>query len=246
MILPTLLVLGIMMLAVGALAGWLIGMTYPGMGGQQPPPQNSSPAGQLVPGVQPGTTGIIIANRVIIAGASGELLVYAPSAGAGNLLASISGQATTDSFSNTVEEGIASYATISGQVYAAQLGTVTTASGTLIGFFIQDLTSPANTPGGFLGAATNAGCEIQMYSGMSTGVSTGSLISCADSTFSGLANGEIIMNASAISGVINVPQTPTQTLQAAAPAAYSQSYTQGTVNRVNTLINQLQAAGVTA
>jgi hypothetical protein len=85
-------------------------MTYPGLGGQQPPPQNATPAGQLTPGVTPGVTGQIVATRVIIVGANGELLVYAPTAGAGNLVASVAGAAAVDPFGNNLVAGHASYA----------------------------------------------------------------------------------------------------------------------------------------
>jgi len=77
-------------------------VTYPGLGGQQPPPLNASPAQQLVPGVQPGTTGQIVASRVIIIGSGGDLFVYEPTAALGNLKVSISGTVGggTDSFGN--------------------------------------------------------------------------------------------------------------------------------------------------
>jgi hypothetical protein len=92
-------------------------MTYPGLGGQQSPPQNAAPAGQLVPGVQPGVSSQIIASRVIIIGTGGELLVYSPTAASGNLIASIAGAATTDSFGDNVLQGNASY----GATFAAAL-----------------------------------------------------------------------------------------------------------------------------
>lgn len=81
-------------------------MTFPGLGGQQPPPQNSAPAGQLTPGIQPGASGQVVAQRVIIIGTGGELLVYSPAAGAGNLILSIAGSAGTDSFGNTFPAGL--------------------------------------------------------------------------------------------------------------------------------------------
>jgi hypothetical protein len=46
---------------------------------------------------------------VIIIGTGGELLVYTPAAAAGNLIASVAGAATTDTFGNQVLEGVASY-----------------------------------------------------------------------------------------------------------------------------------------
>jgi hypothetical protein len=106
-------------------------VTYPGLGGQQPAPQNASPAGQLVPGVQPGVSSQVVASRVIIIGTGGELLVYSPSAGVGTLIASVAGAATTDSFGNHVLQGTASYA--SG--FAASLigGAVAFYTGSLAG-----------------------------------------------------------------------------------------------------------------
>ena len=85
-------------------------MTYPGLGGQQAPPQNAAPAGQLVPGVQPGVTGQIVATRVVIIGSGGELFVYSPTRAAGNLIASIAGAAGTDPLGNHFLAGVASYA----------------------------------------------------------------------------------------------------------------------------------------
>ena len=86
-------------------------MTYPGLGGQQPPPQNSAPSGQLTPGVTPGVSGQVVASRVIIIGTGGELLVYSPAAGAGNLIASVAGSAGTDQYGNAEQVAITSYVT---------------------------------------------------------------------------------------------------------------------------------------
>jgi hypothetical protein len=84
-------------------------MTIPGLGGQQPPPQNAAPAGQLTPGVTPGVSGQLIATRVIISGTGGELLVYTPFAGPGNLVASIAATEGTDNFGNAFLPNITSY-----------------------------------------------------------------------------------------------------------------------------------------
>jgi len=111
--------MGAAMLAVGCVAWWLAAMTYPGWGGQQAPPQNASPAAQLVPGVQPGTTGQIIATRVIIIGSNGDLLVYSSTPAAGNLIESISGAAGTDHFGNNFVAGTASYAATFAAALAA-------------------------------------------------------------------------------------------------------------------------------
>jgi len=224
-------------------------MTYPGLGGQQAPPQNASPAGQLVPGVQPGVSNfIVLAHTVIVFGPTGAMVgvfVYAAGTtpGAGNQpIASITNQ-TTDPYGNTVETGVAAYTTVGGDLIAVQIGLGSFFGSPAAGLFTHDLTAPAATDP-FVGALGKG--DIVISTGQSTGLATAAGIECTDSVVSGLANGNIQLVAGSISGTINMPQTPTQTLQGAAPAAYSQSFTQGTVNRVNTLINQLAAAGVTA
>lgn len=51
----------------------------------------------------------IIANSVVIVGPNGEFLVYNPTQASGTLVTSIVGQATTDSISNDVLQGVTSY-----------------------------------------------------------------------------------------------------------------------------------------
>jgi len=93
--------------------GWLAGllaMTVPGLGGQQPPPQNSAPAAPLVPGIQPGVT-----NRFVTLYAGNTIInptgifVYSGTPGAGDLVASIVHNAGTDQYGNHYLAGIASY-----------------------------------------------------------------------------------------------------------------------------------------
>jgi hypothetical protein len=61
-------------------------------------------------GVQPGVTGqVVTANRVIIFGTNGELLVYSGTPEFGNLLASISGIDTADQFGNFISAGVVVY-----------------------------------------------------------------------------------------------------------------------------------------
>jgi hypothetical protein len=84
-------------------------VTWPGLGGQQVAPVNA-PAGQATPiGVTPGTTGLVIARQVIIIGSGGQLLVYSPTAAAGNLIASIAGAAGTDTYGNKYLAGFTTY-----------------------------------------------------------------------------------------------------------------------------------------
>jgi hypothetical protein len=69
-------------------------------------PLNAPPAGNAAPGVQPGNTRLIVANKVIIIGDTGGLFVYAPTPAAGNLIASIAAEAGTDQFGNSYPAGI--------------------------------------------------------------------------------------------------------------------------------------------
>ena len=121
-------------------------MTYPGLGGQQPPPQNAAPAQQLVPGVQPGATGQVVASRVIIIGTGGELLVYTPTAAAGNLLVSIAGSAGTDSFGNSYPAGLSVGLPGGPQIQIADVG----GTGT-----IQITSGSADFTAGLLDAGVN-------------------------------------------------------------------------------------------
>lgn len=50
-----------------------------------------------------------VQNQVIIAGNSGQLLVYSPTPGAGNLISSISARAFTDPYGNAVLRGVVDY-----------------------------------------------------------------------------------------------------------------------------------------
>lgn len=51
----------------------------------------------------------IVANTVVIEGSNGYLLVYSGSPEAGNLIASIAGEAFTDAYGNNVLQGVGSY-----------------------------------------------------------------------------------------------------------------------------------------
>lgn len=66
---------------------------------------------------------LIVANKVIIEGTNGELLVYSGTPAFGNLIASIAGADFTDGLGNAGLEGIVSYipATGTGGAYAAVL-----------------------------------------------------------------------------------------------------------------------------
>jgi hypothetical protein len=69
------------------------------------------------------TKGLIQGPQVVIAGANGELLVYSPAGGAGNLIASIAGQAGTDQYGNSFLTGVSSYLVL-GTALALQINGV--------------------------------------------------------------------------------------------------------------------------
>jgi hypothetical protein len=75
-------------------------------------PVNAPGQQAATPGVQAGISNTVVtANRVIIFGANGELLVYSGTPAFGNLLASISGTNATDQYGNFVVAGVTVYGT---------------------------------------------------------------------------------------------------------------------------------------
>jgi len=110
--------------------------TVPGAGGLQRPPVNQ-PAGQATPvGVQPGVQNGVF-RRVTIIGSGGELLVYSPTAAAGNLIASVAGAAFTDQYKNIGLAGVASYDQAAGQASALFAAQVLYYTGSLTAGWVQ-------------------------------------------------------------------------------------------------------------
>jgi len=89
-------------------------MTYPGLGGQQPPPQNAAPAASLVPGVTPGVPPILRVTEIIITPGSvleGIFTYSSNPPAAGTLTESASVEtAGTDAYGNHYLAGHATYA----------------------------------------------------------------------------------------------------------------------------------------
>lgn len=83
-------------------------MTTPGLPGDKLyPPMNAPGGGQTVPGVQPGTSsGIILAQYVIIFGPTGGMFVYAGTPALGNPPIYSVSNANADPYGNTVLPGI--------------------------------------------------------------------------------------------------------------------------------------------
>lgn len=170
-------------------------MTFPGAGGQVPPRPDQKAIPQPAVPVSPGGN-VVRASKVIIIGSAGELLVYSPTAAAGNLIASIAGQSGTDPYGNTFEEGIAAYVTTGGKTYALQLGSQQVEGVTAPAFWIADLTSPGFEPPAYTATQSGAGGSgAEIYSGKSTSLSTPGFIAVEDSTESGVTNGLIILGA---------------------------------------------------
>lgn len=61
------------------------------------------------PAISPSSGDVVRAREVIIIGTGGLLLVYSPTAGTGDLIASIAGAAGTDQYGNTYVQGFGSY-----------------------------------------------------------------------------------------------------------------------------------------
>jgi hypothetical protein len=67
------------------------------------------------PAVPPGSsTGIVRAREVIVSGSNGGVFVYSGKPAAGNMIASITGSAGTDSYGNSYYAGLSSYSTLGG------------------------------------------------------------------------------------------------------------------------------------
>lgn len=76
-------------------------MTVPGMGGLAPKPLNAPPGVPLPVGVQAGaSSAVVVANRVIIIGEAGEVLIYNGTPGPGTLAVAITGSAGADQYGN--------------------------------------------------------------------------------------------------------------------------------------------------
>ncbi len=179
-------------------------MTIPGLGGQTPQRPDQAYAGTQGQAVAPGSPAVVRARLVIISGANGGLFVYSPSPGAGNLIASIAAMAGTDQFGNSYVEGVATYVTIAGTIYALEVGSQT-GSGTA--FLVHNLTSPPNSDPLFSAIqASPAGCVAAVQSGKSTAGSSQAAVDVADSTASGFAGGqvEVIAGQTTIDGNMTV------------------------------------------
>ncbi len=177
------------------------------------------------------------------------IFTYSGPPALGNLIFSSAPAAGTDDFGNAYVQGAAAYVTLGGDRIALQLGLSSFGGTPAAAFFTHDETSPAFSDpmvGGT--SATPAGCISVLFSGESLNTSAGSGIEAADSTASGVAGGTVTIVAgqttlNSSGGPIPITNTDL-TPEGAAPATYSQSYTQFMANRVTALVNTIIAAGI--
>lgn len=137
--------------------------------------------------------GTVVASKVIIFGTNGDLLVYQPVPGTGNLIASIAATGGTDPYGNTFLAGVVSYLNTGElaqldagflQLRPAGLG-VGAASG-----FIE-----ADVPGDiFMASGTENGVDTQAGISVTSANSTGALTAGKSSI--SLAANQVALNAS--------------------------------------------------
>jgi hypothetical protein len=89
------------------------------------PPLNAAPAGNVSPGIQPGTTGnIVLAQYVIVFGASGGWFIYDGTPAPGNAPIYWGGNVSADPYGNALTQGI-----WAGQPGSIQIGIQTSGPG---------------------------------------------------------------------------------------------------------------------
>jgi hypothetical protein len=139
-----------------------------GLGGVVP--AANAPSGPVAGiGVQPGTSSRIVASQVIIIGTGGQLLVYSPTAGAGNLITSISGSATTDTYGDAVPQGVQVGASSQPQIVLVPGGTAANPGAAEVQFPIPaSSASLSNIPNIGAGVASGAAQLIASGPALST------------------------------------------------------------------------------
>src|SRR6516162_8392322 len=133
---------------------------------------------------------------VIVAGGGiAGVYVYDPTAGPGNLIASLT-DSTVDPFGNTTEKGVTAYPVVSGDKYAVNLNQLS-GIGTP-GLSIQDLANPPNQAAGIFGLADGtANAVALLYSGRIAGGDVQSEVVASSQTMSGVTGGLVAISAGA-------------------------------------------------
>jgi hypothetical protein len=224
----------------------------------------NAPAGQQVlPGVQPGTTsGVVLAQFVIIFGATGGMFVYSGTPGPGNPPVYSVSSATTDPYGNTIEAGI-----WAGQFGGTQAGLQVNGSLGQLAFPVAS--SSAATVAGISGKPQGtSGSVLQVFSAKDTapnndqviaqfgdhaaqGTSAVFFLSYVDSNGTGwiditMGNGGMALNSvNPLTGIL--PGTGTSSTNPAQPETWHQATLAGTwtgsANGVNGLFYRIVPDG---
>jgi hypothetical protein len=121
-------------------------------------PLNAPQGQQILPGVQPGVSGaVVLAQYVIIFGASGGLFIYSGSPGPGNPPIYTISNATQDPYGNAIEAGI-----WAGPFGGSQAGLQYSGTSAQLAFPVAGR-SPAAV-GGISGVVAGGGSEVQVFS----------------------------------------------------------------------------------
>lgn len=129
---------------------------------------------------------------------------YSSSPALGNLIASITASTGTEGFGNHYGQGINSYVTIGGKIYAISLNQ-TGGPSSNAGLSIATLTSPPNSPAGVFGDSSSTTADIIVTSGKKASSDTAALILMFSAQLAGLVNGSAEIKA----GFITVGATDT-------------------------------------
>lgn len=162
--------------------------------------------------------------------------LYTPTLATGNLTASVAAQATTDTASNTVRQGVAAYA--SGGFPYTQL---------TAGIINFQGTSGQNTPGTI--QTTGIAGEMAISSGLATGGDSAANVIVDSAAASGVSTASILLQAAATTLNTNASSsTPSLNTNpghnSAAPATYNQAYEQANTNRINQILDVLVQTGI--
>ena len=128
-----------------------------------------------------------VKNLVIVAGTgTSGVFVYDPTAGTGNLIASLT-DATADPYGNVTKKGVTAYIVSGGDIYAVNLNQVGPGGAPMVS--LQDITSPPNVPGGVTGFVNSAQATVSLISGKETGGDVSASVNVQSATNSGITSG---------------------------------------------------------
>lgn len=187
--------------------------------------------------------GLIQGPQIVAAGTGSEYLAYNGTPAAGNLVASVAAQATTDAHGNAVLQGITTYSTtvLSGKATAMAVD-----GGTVAWYYASTQAGPYTLFMGFgLGISgsnqgslfISAGDSIEF--GQSAGLVWNDVLQQLQ-----LVSGTVITPALTVNGVsFDIPQSPPGTVPAA-PTSYNQTWGTGIVTILNQMIAALGNAGI--